>query len=541
MSKKNKGNKKPSLEKKAIHFDLPVQKYQPGSPSGENEKTDDIPAELKLRLKKDNGIFFGKREIDYHYRHIDLEFPGYVGKPQDIDGHCAVFGSSGSGKGSCIAVPTMVSWGDSPMIVLDPKGDLSNYYLKMSMPAKRPAKIFNPSKENTCTYDPFSHIKSDDETNLVSNVRELVNAIIPKPLASRDRFWIAAAQKILTGALLYYLGLADDDIDPENQMTFYTAIDCITSISIEELFEKINRSDNEAAKKYIRSFTGKDDLADSEMLMDINETLDTYLMEFVNDVHIKKALTPSENSINWEKDLDKYQIFLSIPEDRIEQWGSLLNVMVTQLIRTLQRRPEQYSPQGENLKPLLLLLDEFPMIGRIDVLTNALSMLRSKKVTMLLIAQSIAQLSAIYGHDVRNIMLENCDFQAVLRVNCVDSQKYFSELAGTVLKLTLSVSEQYDLNGELSSHSEGFSETDKPLIRPEDLAHLDKDLILFTPYRTFRVKKYPFFNWKPGIFTPLPNLQDLEESDKPQKKANDLTGSQRVKAGPFTYYLSSEE
>lgn len=527
------------------------------------QKEEENPASfgMRLRLQKDPGIFFGTAKKEDDPRVYLGKHPSsfYVGKPQSIDGHCAVFGSSGSGKGSCIAIPTMVSWGDSPMVVLDPKGDLYEQYLRIRTPEKRPAKLFNPAKDDTCAYDPLAHIRNDDDSNRVANVRELVNAIIPKPLDSHDRFWVTAAQKILTGAFLYYLDLSEDDTNPENKLNFYDIIDCITSLPLKKLFKQIAGNMNEdedfedeengdgentAAIKYIRSFLGKSDLSDSEMLMDINETLDTYLMDFINDMRIRNALSPSENVINWEKDLDEYNIFLSIPEDKIDQWGSLLNVLITQLIRTLERRPERYTPQGAKLKPVLLLLDEFPAIGRIDVLANALSMLRSKNVTILLIAQSISQLDAIYGRDGRNIMLENCDFQAVLRVNCADSQKYFSELAGTVPALLRSASCQYSRGKshlKFSGYSESTSETFQPFIRPEELAHLNNELILFTPYATFYVKKHPFFNWESDIFTPFPEPQAQEDLCCVETESTEKIPPDAVKCGNFTFRNMKKE
>jgi len=52
-------------------------------------------------------------------------------------------------------------------------------------------------------------------------------------------------------------------------------------------------------------------------------------------------------------------------------------------------------------------LDEFPLLGKIDAVTNALTTLRSKKVTFCLMIQSIAQLDAVYSHDVRKIIVDN--------------------------------------------------------------------------------------------------------------------------------------
>lgn len=541
MSKKN------IFEKQRPSFKTPQNSNE--YDLSKKEKAIIQSAGMRLSLQKDPGIFLGTEKDQWDcvdYRDL-CSFPNiYVGKPQLTDGHCAVFGSSGSGKGSCIAVPTMISWGNSPMIVLDPKGDLSEYYKNMTFSEKRPIKIFNPARDDTSTYDPFSHIVNDKKDNRVANIRELVNAIIPSPLDSRDRFWITAAQKILTGGFLYFLDLAEYNTDPKNSVNFYSAIDCITSLSLEELFEKINKSDNTAAKKYIRSFSGRDFLSDSEMLMDINETLDTYLINFINDKCLENALIPSSehDSIDWEKDIDEYSIFLSIPEDRIDQWGALLNIMITQLIRTLERRPERYSPQGAKLKPVLLLLDEFPMIGRINVLANALSMLRSKNVTILLIAQSISQLDAIYGREGRNIMLENCDFQAVLRVNCADSQKYFSDLAGTVSELSWSVSDNYthrESHIKHESHSESASNIDVPFIRPEELAHLNNELVLFTPYRTFRIKKCPFYKWKSEIFIHLPNPQVEEDADCLKKESAKNIPSDARKNGRFTFRNLNKE
>ena len=264
----------------------------------ENEKKGP-PSVMQLKMDKDHGIFFGKGNFeDDINRGIRLS-NHYMGKPQKINGHVIVLGSTGSGKGTCIAIPTMRSWANSSMVVLDVKGDLYEQWCKMDIPGKRKSKVFNPSKEDTYTYDPFNHIRSDDKTNWVSNIRELVNAMIPMPPNSRDKFWTTAARKILTGALHYYLDKGTD---------FFSAINEITDLSIVELFEKIDESQDAAAKKYIRAYIGKDglkeDLDESEMLMDVNETLDTFLMEYVNDERIKRSLQYSDNAINWKDDLN---------------------------------------------------------------------------------------------------------------------------------------------------------------------------------------------------------------------------------------------
>lgn len=140
-------------------------------------------------------------------------------------------------------------------------------------------------------------------------------------------------------------------------------------------------------------------------------------MVFATDPDIQSALSVREEdddgfgSFSWEdivSDADAPNVFLCIGQDMLEQWSGVLRLMVTQLIRQLERRPEKYSPQGNDCKPLLLLLDEFPLLGKMEVVKNAMTTLRSKNVTLYIVIQSIAQLDNIYDANVRKILMDNC-------------------------------------------------------------------------------------------------------------------------------------
>ncbi len=71
--------------------------------------------------------------------------------------------------------------------------------------------------------------------------------------------------------------------------------------------------------------------------------------------------------------------------------------------------------------PVLFLLDEFSRLGRYDKLINGLATLRSKKVTIMLLTQSISQLDALYGSDNRKVMVDNCSYKVILNASDADS------------------------------------------------------------------------------------------------------------------------
>ena len=134
-------------------------------------------------------------------------------------------------------------------------------------------------------------------------------------------------------------------------------------------------------------------------------------------------------------------------------------------------------------------MDEFARFGKLEMITAALATLRSKNVNICLMIQSIAQLDRIYGEYDRRIIFDNCQFQAILRANDADTQKYLCELIGTRTSIQRSVSEHEDEFGDTTGYSRQISEIRDWVIQPHELATLD-DVLLLTPYGSCQAKKY---------------------------------------------------
>ena len=263
------------------------------------------------------------------------------------------------------------------------------------------------------------------------------------------------------------------------------------SFSAAELCKKIIQSDVELAKKYIKNFAG----LKGEQLAAIGTDLNQHIMVFATDPCIQAALSNTENekSFSWDDitaDDGAPNVFLRLNQDRLEQWSGMTRLMLTQLIRTLERRPDKQGSRGRNIKPFLLLLDEFPLLGKMDAITNALTTLRSKKVTFCLMIQSIAQLDAVYGSDIRKIIVDNCQYKVILNITEPDSQEYFSRLIGSVPIGRRGMSQNYDLYSNHMTYGQQFQEFREPLILPHEFA-TNKDIWLHTPYGFFSTIKLP--------------------------------------------------
>lgn len=476
MGKKHKKYTKwitdPNYDARYVEFPTEDYAYLRQSQGRDDMK---IPTGMLLPIRGSPGFFLGLPSG-----------PGgdkYVGMPQGREGNILVVGGNGGGKSAGIAKPTIRTW-TGTMCVTDIKGELSDWYagLEQHGLVSREGIIFDPTKADSPGYDPFWWLLRDDAGNLLNNVREIAMAIVPVSPDDKQPFWAEAEQGILAAALLYYFRLG---------LSFSETMCMILSLTMSKLCESLSQHGDVC----VRMLLGEISALKPETRACFDQGLRNKLKVFAADPYISHAFRGQREGakcFNWD-DLDHCNIFLRIPADRIEQWSGAVNLMYTQLIRHLERRPDMYSAEGVHNVQTLLLMDEFARFGKLEMITSALATLRSKNVNICLIIQSIAQLDKIYGEHDRRIIFDNCQYQAILRANDADTQKYLCELIGTHVTMRRSMSEHMDECWDISGYSRQISETRDLIIQPHELSTLD-DVLLLTPYGFSRVKKFRLYD-----------------------------------------------
>ncbi|MCL2797958.1 MAG: type IV secretory system conjugative DNA transfer family protein [Firmicutes bacterium] len=408
------------------------------------------------------GVFFGKQAAKY------------IVKSENMDGHVLVIGGPGTGKSSCIAIPTLRSWKGN-VFAIDVKGELYDKTCEQ----RKSIKVFAPQdKTGGCGYDHYVFLKESE--NIAQEARAIAQAIIPLPQETKEPFWIESAQTVLTGAILHYYDL---------KFSFIGTLEKVLSLSPEDLITTISKSRNIKAKLSVKTFAGME----AKTMAGITSEISRGITTLVTDDEIVRALTPQEGRpIISPLDLEAgYDVYIKIPEHLLRQWKSLLTLMVNQFISFFERRGE-----SNFNRPILFLLDEFPRLGKIPSITDALATLRSKKITICVIAQSLAQLEMVYGHDARKVIADTCSFKAVLGATDADTQEYFSKMVGTYEKMRNTKTTNKD---PYYGYDTGNSETstqdlEKRIIKPEEFASLQNIILLYPMPRNFcRVQKYPWY------------------------------------------------
>lgn len=435
----------------------------------------ELPEEMRLTIRGSPGFFLGLPG--------EPEGDNYIGIPQGTEGNVVVVGGNGSGKSTGIAKPTLRTWRGA-ICVTDIKGELSDSYAELYHCGlvDRPCIIFNPMQIDGPSYDPFWLLEHDSADNLFINVKEIAIAIAPVLPDDKQPFWVETEQGVLTAALLHYF---------KSGLSFSETMCKILSLTTRELCEQLVQSGD----IYVRILLGEMADMKPETLASVDRGLRNKIEVFAADPYISHAFRGQREGANcftWD-DLDCCNIFLRIPADKVEQWGGAINLMYIQLIRHLERRPEMHSPEGAHNVQTLLLMDEFARFGKLEMITNAMSTLRSKNVNICLMIQSMAQLDRIYGEYDRRIIFDNCQFKAILRASDAETQKHLCELIGTHMSVQRSASEHLDEDSDTTGYSRQISEIRDWVIQPHELATLD-DVLLLSPHGFCRAKKFRPYN-----------------------------------------------
>jgi hypothetical protein len=111
--------------------------------------------------------------------------------------------------------------------------------------------------------------------------------------------------------------------------------------------------------------------------------------------------------------------------------------------------------------------DEFLQLGKLAQLVPLLQVARSKGVRFVLAAQDVPGVRSVYGPDGADAILGTAGTTIVTGTHCAVTREWASRLAGTETIERLETSRSFARGG--NSESERWTETTRPLVRPEDI------------------------------------------------------------------------
>jgi|SRR5687768_3072417 len=411
--------------------------------------------------------------------------------------HLCVIAPTGSGKGVGVVVPTLLSWAGSAFI-LDRKGE--NHPITAGWRQKCANNVvlrFDPAEPGvSCSWNPLGEIRFGTRYQ-VSDAQNIALMVIDDDgKGVQGNHWRAAAYELLTGVIMHalyksasvgrYPCLHDcanmltgvgDFAAPERQAAFDDG-DIRPLRGLFEEMRNVSLDDTDAAEREaqltIRSagtrFNNTSPKELTSIISTANNALSLYRDPIVGE-NTSRSDFKIIDLVNHEKPVSLY--FVTTPRNA-DRMKPLMRLLLTQIVMGLSDRMEYDAGRAKTgyKHHLLLMLDEFPTLGRLEVFESALAFIRGYGIKAYIIVQDVQQLYKAYS-TYENI-ISNCHIQIAYAPNKWETAEWLSRMTGqtTVIKEQISTSGKRFGIGAMGSVSRSYQEVQRPLMTADEVRRL---------------------------------------------------------------------
>ena len=194
-------------------------------------------------------------------------------------------------------------------------------------------------------------------------------------------------------------------------------------------------------------------------------------------------------------------LYLVVPPSDISRTKPLIRLVLNQIGRRLT---EDLHAKNRRHR-VLLMLDEFPALGRLDFFESALAFMAGYGLKAFLIAQSLNQIEKAYG--ANNSILDNCHVRVSFATNDERTAKRVSDALGTATEMkAMKNYAGHRLSPWLGHLMVSRSETARPLLTPGEVMQLPPadEIVMVAGTPPIRAKKARYFEDKRLIERVLP-------------------------------------
>ena len=409
--------------------------------------------------KMDKGRFKGK--------FVELPGQSFVG----------VSAPTGSGKGVGFVLPNLVNYPDS-VVANDIK--LENFFKTAGYRQSQGQEVFLFAPDGYATseedrdagilrshrWNPFYYIRRLPEFR-IGDILILSNSLYPLTGDGKSDIWPASSGKLFLGLVLWMLD-TEYITNKDPTLPYLLSLVGVTGGLGAWMKREIAQGylSDDCVREFNTFLTFPDETQGS-ILANFNAPLAIY-----SDKTVANAVSGNDFDFR-ELRRRGISIYVGVQPPNKKRFQGLLNLFFEQLINENTRvLPELDSTLTHQL---LLMLDEFPALGRVNQIKESIGFTRQYNIRYALIYQDKAQLEdrALYGKEGADNILENIAAEIIYPPKKVNQRvKEISETLGTK---TVKVEGESVSRGKHFSRGRSTSKQKRPLMMPHELVELGNE------------------------------------------------------------------
>jgi type IV secretion system protein VirD4 len=463
----------------------------------------------------DRGVFLGRIGGAY-LRHDGAE-------------HVMAFAPTRSGKGVGLVVPTLLSWTGSA-VIHDIKGE--NWQLTAGWRSRfSDCLLFDPTNTLSARYNPLLEVRrGEHEIRDVQNIADIL--VDPEGALERRNHWEKTSHSLLLGAILHIL-YAEEEKTLARVATFLSDPERPFVATLKAMMTTNHLGTAETPRVHpVVASAAREVLNKSEN--ERSGVLST-AMSFLG-LYRDPTVAAVTSACDWRiadlmEGVRPLSLYLVVPPSDISRTKPLVRLVLNQIGRRLTERHQ--AREGRPRRQLLMMLDEFPALGRLDFFETALAFLAGYGVRAFLIAQSLNQIVKAYGEN--NAILDNCHVRVAFSTNDERTAKRISDALGTATEQrAMRNYAGHRLAPWLAHVMVSRQETSRPLLTPGEVMQLppSDELVLISGLPPIKAAKLRYFedrNFTSRVL-PGPVLVAGPYADRPEARSDDWSGRSALPA-----------
>lgn len=373
--------------------------------------------------------------------------------------HCLLIAPTGAGKGVGFVIPNLLSYKGSA-VVLDVKGE--NYEKTARFREKMGQKIYRFSPRDfdqpSFRYNPLDRIKRfTNPAQRMSELEKIATLFLQTEDSMAASFLpnsrsifvacgiLAYEQGDLTLGRIHKLAFGGDD----NTGKFKGYAKIVQDRSAKLIFQSLGATTEKTLSSYLSVL--------SSAGMDAWSNPHTCAVTDVSDFDFSTFRKRPQT------------VYLTTPFTELKAISPLIRLFFSDLLSTLM----DHEPGDDEPFPALILLDEFQRIGRMPIVAESISLLRSYGGNLAIVTQTIPDLDAVYGEQVRKTLQGGAGIKLYLTPSEPDTIAELSEAVGMTTKRVVSKSK--NIKDGLFSNNMSERTEEHPLLTRDQARRLPRE------------------------------------------------------------------
>ncbi len=343
----------------------------------------------------------GSEEWVYDQARLFLGYRGGRTVGWRDDRHVLTVAGSRAGKGVSLIIPNLLLYHGS-VLAIDPKGELAAITCRARCQMGQRCFVLDPFGANqryrSASFNPLDELDVHSPM-IVDDASQIADALIVGN--EKDRYWTDSARRLLKILILYVLTKKEAKPGYANLVS----VRKLLMLSDEDLHAEALRLDKTPEETLLITMAGEINAFDGVIAGEAEAFYSLYKngareygsivsaartqTEFLDSPMLRDILRRSDFRLADLK-RGKATVYLCLPAGRMASHASWLRVMINLALLAFEREP------GKPDIPILLLLDEFPVLGHMRSIEAAAGQIAGFGVKLWTVLQDLGQIKRLY-------------------------------------------------------------------------------------------------------------------------------------------------